>query len=82
MSNPLEEPIILIPLIWLAATTLVVAACQVAARGERCRASTLGEEALDERGALDQHQAPDRIASARERSATARERGVMVHHGQ
>ena len=79
MSNPLEVPIILIPLIWLAATTLVVAACQVAARGEGCRASTLGEEALDERAALDQQEAPDRTASAHERSATAREHGAMMH---
>jgi hypothetical protein len=50
-------PIILTPLIWLAAMTLVVAACQVAARADALQpSSSLGEEALDER-VLEQHQA-------------------------
>ena len=56
-SYQLAVPIILIPLIWLAATTVVVAACQVAARADHCPASSsLGEEELDQR-VLDRHQA-------------------------
>jgi hypothetical protein len=54
-SYQLAVPIILIPLIWLAATTFVVAACQVAARADACLpSSSSGEEVPDQR-VLDQH---------------------------
>ena len=83
MSDPLEVPIILIPLIWLAAATLVVAACQVAARADACSASyALGEEAPNERGAVDQHRAPGRIDPQHEHAATGRGRGAIVHDGR
>jgi hypothetical protein len=73
-------PIILIPLIWLAAMTFVVAACQVAARADGCQPSpTLGEKAPDERAAVDQHQVPDHVESSRRRTASAGERGAMLH---
>jgi hypothetical protein len=82
-SYHLAVPIILIPLIWLAATTLVVAACQVAARGDACQpSSTVGEEALDERAVLDQCRARGHTAVATRRFATARERRVMLDHGR
>ena len=56
-SYQLAVPIILIPLIWLAATTLIVAACQVAARADTgLPPSSAGDRAPDER-ALDQRQA-------------------------
>jgi hypothetical protein len=65
-------PIILIPLIWLAAMTLVVAACQVAANGDACESSCSQCEHLsDERAPLDQHQAQDRVAMSQRRYAAA-----------
>jgi hypothetical protein len=42
-------PIILIPLIWLAVTTFVVAACQVAARADAYQPlSTLAQDLRDQ----------------------------------
>jgi hypothetical protein len=53
ISHQPAVPIILIPLIWLAVTTLVVAACQVASCGDGSRPGpTVRQELLDEPTAL------------------------------
>jgi hypothetical protein len=83
MSYPLAVQIILIPLIWLAAMTLVVAACQVAARADGCRPSpTPGEAEPEERAVLDQHQGADHFAPAFGPSGTGRQRSAMLHNGR
>jgi hypothetical protein len=49
ISHQLAVSIALIPLIWLAVATLVVAACQVAAGADACQpVSTVRQEMLDE----------------------------------
>jgi hypothetical protein len=56
-------PIILIPLIWLAVTTLVVTACQVAAGADAGQpSSTLAQDLLEQTAVLDQRYAQDHIA--------------------
>jgi hypothetical protein len=73
----------LIPLIWLAVTTLVVAACQVAARGDASQpSSTLAQDVLDQPAVLDQRHAQDHIAISQRRYATARGRKAMLHQAR
>ena len=81
MSDQLAVQIALIPLIWLAVATLVVAACQVAARADACPPASV-QEPPDGPTARDRRLTQDRLAMPQRSNAMADERSAVLHRGR